>query len=184
MQPTCIALPCVWVTLFCGGCPSFTVKILLSLTVTGFPIQGKGKKSRSAEMKIQPFQNCLLWVFNMIYMHGWYFIYVTPRLEFVIADTVNEFGTQLHKISNSFIFTVSSNSTYCQISLLSKQQWNDYLLSEDTQSIEFPSLVYRTESSYSNVYTVHIFNLMLVFQRPHSKFHLCHCHYYHYYCNT
>ena len=74
---------------------------------------------------------------------------MTSPLEFFIADTVNESETRLHKIWNSFVFTVSSNSSYFQISLFLKQQWSDYLLSEDTQNIEFPSLVYRTGSPYS-----------------------------------
>lgn len=80
-------------------------------------------------------------------MYEWCFTYVTLPLEFVIADMVNEFGMQLQKIWNIFIFTVSSNSSYFQTSLFSKQQWNDYLLSEGTQSIELPSMVYRTGSS-------------------------------------
>lgn len=42
-------------------------------------------------------------------------------LEFVLAHMVNELGTQLHNIWNSFIFTVSYPSSYFQISLFSRQ---------------------------------------------------------------
>lgn len=34
----------------------------------------------------------------MMYMHEWYFIYMTPQLAFVTADMVNKFGAQLYNI--------------------------------------------------------------------------------------
>lgn len=168
---TCIALLCVWATLLCSGCPSFIVEILLSLTVTGFPFYSKEKKSSSGKVKTQPFQHCFLWAFHIICMPTGYFTYVTPQPE-LVADLGNEFGTQLHKIWNfGVFFPLLSNSSYFQISLFSKDL---------EKNIGFPRFVYSTGRSYSDVYTVHIFNLLLVFRGPYSKFHLCHlrplCH--------
>lgn len=48
--------------------------------------------------------------------------------------------------------------------------------------MEFPALVYKIGNSYSHLYTVHVFSLLMVF-KSHSKFQLCYCHYYHYYFN-
>lgn len=63
-----LALPHVRATLLFGGCSSLTVKALLLLAVTRFSFWDKGKKSRSEEVKIQPFLHYFLWVFSLIKM--------------------------------------------------------------------------------------------------------------------
>lgn len=86
LQAICVALPLVRVNLLCGDYYSFARRTLLTFAVSRLPSQYKGKKCRSGEAEVQPFQHCVLQVFSVIQSHECYTAYMTPQLEFFIAD--------------------------------------------------------------------------------------------------